>query len=89
MNRDVTFILTTEAAGIIGVAADTIRYWERTGRLRAVKTSGGVRLFARHDVEALRDGRERAALGRSSKTPDEAAARREKRQPAGTDESTS
>lgn len=55
------FLLTNEAARIIGVSPQTIRLWENVGRLRAVKASGGVRLFDRHDVEQLRDSRDESA----------------------------
>jgi predicted site-specific integrase-resolvase len=51
-------ILTAEAARIAHVASETIRLWERQGRLSAIKTSRGVRLFDRADVERL--ARERA-----------------------------
>ena len=54
-------ILTTEAAQIAHVASETIRLWERTGRLAAIKTSGGVRLFDRADVERLAQERAAAA----------------------------
>jgi excisionase family DNA binding protein len=47
MNTGRTLILTSEAANLIGVSANTIRYWERTGRLPALKTSHGVRLFTK------------------------------------------
>lgn len=52
-------ILTTEAARILHVSAETIRHWERVGKLPATKTAGGVRLFERRDVERL--ARERRA----------------------------
>lgn len=47
------FILTTEAAHVLGVSPDTVRAWERLGRLPALRTAGGVRLFNRLDVEQL------------------------------------
>jgi excisionase family DNA binding protein len=53
-------VLTTEAAQLLGVAPETIRYWERTGRLPAQKTSRGVRLFSRTDVMRLRQQRQGA-----------------------------
>ena len=46
-------LLTNEAARILGVTPETVRHWERVGRLAAVKTARGVRLFDRHDVERL------------------------------------
>jgi excisionase family DNA binding protein len=51
-------LLTSEVAKVFGVVPATIRLWERQGRLKAVKTDGGVRLFNRRDVERL--ARERA-----------------------------
>ena len=59
METETTLILTGEASRILNVVPDTVRHLERTGRLRAVKTSRGVRLFDRSDVERL--ARERAA----------------------------
>ena len=62
MNSDTTFLLTNDAAYILKVAPDTVRYPEKTGRLPALKTSGGVRLFDKKDVERL--AREREARSR-------------------------
>ena len=56
-------LMTSEAARIIGVSSETIRAWEGSGRLPALKTGRGVRLFNRVDVERL--ARERA-LGSTS-----------------------
>jgi len=47
-------ILTSEAARLLGVSAQSVRQWERTGRLPAMRTAGGVRLFSRAAVEELR-----------------------------------
>lgn len=55
-------VLTTEAARICEVAPETIRQWERLGKLPALKTERGVRLFDRQDVERL-------ARDRANKTP--------------------
>lgn len=63
MNHDaceVNEILSTStAARELNVAAQTVRLWERLGKLPAVKTTDGRRLFFRSDVEKLK--RERAA----------------------------
>ena len=45
-------LLTSEVAQILGVAEATVRLWERLGRLHAVKTARGVRLFERAEVLA-------------------------------------
>lgn len=43
-----------EAAKILGVSADTVRRWEREGKITPVRTLGGHRRFARGELEALR-----------------------------------
>jgi excisionase family DNA binding protein len=53
-------VLTSEAARIIGVSAQSVRQYERSGRLPAVRTGTGVRLFKRADCEQLRQARENA-----------------------------
>lgn len=53
-----TRVLTGEAARLLDVSPDMVRYLERTGQLRASRI-GHVRTFAREDVEALRLERER------------------------------
>ena len=57
-------ILVTEAARIVNVSSDTIRVWERTGQLPAIRASR-VRIFLRADVERL--ARERAARKATAK----------------------
>jgi excisionase family DNA binding protein len=52
------FLTTSAAARVLGVASETVRYWENTGKLRAVKASGGIRLFAREEVDRMRRERE-------------------------------
>lgn len=51
------FLLTGDVARILQVSAETVRLWERIGRLHALKTDRGVRLFDRRDVEALASAR--------------------------------
>ena len=46
-------LLTSEVARILNKSTETIRCYERTGRLHAVRTATGVRLFSRQDVERL------------------------------------
>jgi excisionase family DNA binding protein len=47
------FILTSEAARILDVSSETVRLWSRTGKLRVLTTTGGVRLFDRQACEEL------------------------------------
>jgi excisionase family DNA binding protein len=60
-------VLTTEAARILEVSPETIRQWERLGRLPALKTSRGVRLFSRRDVLALKARRDQEHDGTDGK----------------------
>jgi DNA-binding transcriptional MerR regulator len=53
--RPSDFILSSEAARILGISAQSVRAWENAGRLRAAKTARGVRVFSRVEVEQLRD----------------------------------
>ena len=53
MQSRTDLLLTGEAARVLDVSVDTIQLWERIGRLPAVKTTTGVRLFDRRDVERL------------------------------------
>lgn len=46
-------LTTTDAAKVLGCAADTVRFYERTGKLAAQKTRSGQRLFQAKAVEAL------------------------------------
>ncbi len=47
-----------DVARRLGVGPDAVRERERRGKLRAIRTAGGVRLFRGRDVEALLRGRE-------------------------------
>ena len=41
------------AAALIGVSADTLRRWEKAGRIASLRTPTGHRRFRRTDVEQL------------------------------------
>ncbi len=43
-----------EAALRLGVSVDTLREWDRSGRLRAQRTPGGQRFYLADDVDAFR-----------------------------------
>ena len=44
-------LLSSEAARILNVSAQTLRSWADCGKLAATRTVGGVRLFRREDVD--------------------------------------
>ena len=48
-----------DAAPLLGVSVNMVRLLEIKGRLPALRTAGGVRLFRRGDVEALAAERRR------------------------------
>lgn len=43
-----------EAARLLGVTVETVRRWERAGRIQAQRTPGGQRRFPVSEVERLR-----------------------------------
>ena len=43
-----------EAAAMLGVSVDTMRRYDKLGKLTAVRTLGGQRRFRRADIDALR-----------------------------------
>jgi len=57
---------TGEAARVLGLSPDMVRLLERDGRLPAQRTTNGLRLFRRGDVEKLADTRARTARGDGS-----------------------
>ncbi len=46
-----------EAAGLLGVRVETLRRWERDGRLATTRTAGGQRLIPAAEVARLLAGR--------------------------------
>lgn len=61
---EVKFLLASEAARALNVAASTIRRWESSGALRASRTLGGTRVFSADDVRKLAAERERQRADR-------------------------
>lgn len=53
MSQANDLLFTSEAARILAVSGETVRLWERTGRLRAVKIGAGIRVFERSEIERL------------------------------------
>ena len=63
-----------EAAALSGVSLDTLRRWERMGRLSAIRTAGGHRRYREEDVMSLVqpreiESRERAVVGDIARIP--------------------
>jgi excisionase family DNA binding protein len=56
-------LTTAEAAKIAGVVPATIRLWENSGRLHAIRTTSGQRLFTRADLERAITERRDAGRG--------------------------
>lgn len=44
-----------EAASLIGISADTLRRWEKSGRITSYRTPTGHRRFLRDEILALLD----------------------------------
>jgi excisionase family DNA binding protein len=49
-----------EAAKLLSVSIDTIRRWDRLGKIRVVRTPGGTRLIPRSEIVRLKTGAELA-----------------------------
>ena len=47
------FLSVSEAARVLGMSADWVRLQEKSGRLEAIKSAGGIRLFLLEDVQKL------------------------------------
>ena len=54
-------VFVSEASRILSLSCDTVRAWEKTGRLRAVRVGKGIRLFDRRDLERIAQERKAAA----------------------------
>lgn len=53
-----------EAAEMLGVSVETLRRWDRDGRVGARRTTGGQRVVRLEDVQRLLAERRRAAMDR-------------------------
>lgn len=61
---------TQDAAKIIGVSTDTIRWYESRGLLTARRTAGGARIFRCDDVHKFaRERASRKSAGTSAACP--------------------
>ena len=53
-------VLVSEAARLLNKSVATIRKWEARGLLHARRTASGTRVFARREIEELRDSLDRS-----------------------------
>ncbi|WP_017626263.1 MerR family DNA-binding transcriptional regulator [Nocardiopsis chromatogenes] len=51
------YTLVGDAAQIVGVHPDTLRKWERRGRIRCLRTPANWRMYRLGDLYTLRDAR--------------------------------
>jgi DNA-binding transcriptional MerR regulator len=59
---DTELVLTTaDAAKLLDLTPDGVRWLERSGRLRSTRTASGQRLFTRAEVLRVRSERDAAA----------------------------
>jgi molybdopterin-binding protein len=63
MARRDSGLLLGDAARAIGVSADTLRRWERAGRLKTTRDAANRRRVSRAEVERLSERPERHATG--------------------------
>lgn len=47
------FLTPAHAAALLGVGVDTIRRWDKEGKLSSVRTLGNHRRFRRADIDAF------------------------------------
>jgi len=65
MPEDEDGMLLGEAAKAIGVSADTLRRWDRSGKVRTVRDSANRRRIPRREIERLSGRPERHRAGDS------------------------
>jgi excisionase family DNA binding protein len=55
-----------EAAAELGIGVQALRYWAKTGKIRALRTAGGHRRYRAADVARLKRKREKAAKAKQA-----------------------
>jgi molybdopterin-binding protein len=58
-----------EAARLLGISLDTLRRWDRAGRIRTTRDRANRRLVAASEVDRLRAGSEAHALSARNRFP--------------------
>ncbi len=64
MGEDTRGVRIGQAAEMLGVSVETVRRWQRDGRLKVALTSGGQRLVPMDEVQRLIAERRRTAIDR-------------------------
>jgi excisionase family DNA binding protein len=60
-----SFLSVTEAARLLGMSSDNIRYHARQGRLHGIKV-GNQHIFFKHEIERFKQQRDVEASGRGA-----------------------
>src|SRR3990167_3702945 len=55
-NIDPSLLKIGEAAKILGVSIDSLRRWEKAGKISTVKTAGGTRFYPAEELNRIRPG---------------------------------
>jgi excisionase family DNA binding protein len=58
-----------EAASLLNISAQTIRRWEKEGRIKTKRTSGGHRYFTYKDIQVIRDTKLQSKIGQVAQIP--------------------
>lgn len=66
MNRDEVLMTVSDAARLLGIAANTLRTHANAGKLPCVRSSAGERMFKRGDVIRFREERHMKGVRRKS-----------------------
>ena len=57
MHETAVFFTVSDVARALNVTPATVRAWENDGRIKAIRTAGGVRLISDSEVDRVRTER--------------------------------
>ena len=63
------YYTASDAAHRLGISLDTLRRWDRSGRIKTTRDSGNRRLVAAKEIERLRGGRSGDQLSARNRLP--------------------
>jgi excisionase family DNA binding protein len=63
------YLTVSDAARVLGRSSEAVRQYERVGKLAAIRTVGGVRLFKQADVENFKQKLKARKWTRKRRTP--------------------